>query len=349
MRTYPALDIRFAPDAGSDDDLRDRLLAGLDDFQPTAIQEAAGEWRVFLDSAAQRNGALAWLRDRLADPRLAVEPLDVADEDWARRSQANLKPVRAGRFVVAPPWSVEDVRRDAAAGDIVIVVVPSTGFGTGHHASTRLCLALLQRAPVAGRAVLDIGTGSGVLAIAAARLGARHVWAVDNDPDAIDAACENAALNPTDAPIAFEVGDFREMTGGPADIVVANLTGEFLRRAAADVVARVKPGGEIILSGVLAEEAPRVLAAFEDAGATLSAQIVEDEWVGLGFEVGSHQASSMAPAAFRRSPCAPTCSRRRSNPVTGSPHAWRASRPTPSRRWAARCWISPPRGLRSQR
>jgi len=286
MRTYPALDIRFTPEARDDEALGDRLAAGLDDFHPAAIQEGTAEWRVFLDSAAERNAALAWLRDQLADPRLTVEPLDVADADWARRSQAGLAPVRAGRIVVTPPWAVEEAQRAARNGDIVIQIVPSTGFGTGHHASTRLCLLLLQHVQVAGRSVLDIGTGSGVLSIAAACLGAAWVWAIDNDPDAIDAACENTGLNPGEVPIAFEAADFRETSCGPADLVVANLTGELLRATASDVLARVAPGGQVILSGVLVEEVARVIAAFEAEGATLSERMDEEEWVGLRFEIG---------------------------------------------------------------
>src|SRR5512140_1645433 len=82
MRTYPAIEIHFTPEALDDDALRDRLAFGLDDFHPTAIQEAAAGWRIFLDSPAQRDAALAWLRDRLADRRLTPQPLDVEDDDW---------------------------------------------------------------------------------------------------------------------------------------------------------------------------------------------------------------------------------------------------------------------------
>jgi ribosomal protein L11 methyltransferase len=217
----------------------------------------------------------------LGDPRVTAEPLDVEDEDWARRSQADLQPVRVRRIVVTPPWCAAFARDGASNGDILIVVVPSTGFGTGHHASTRLCLDLLQGIAVRGRTVLDIGTGSGVLAMATAGLAARFVAAVDNDADAIDAARENLALNGMGPSVHLECADFCSLEPAKADIVVANLTGDLLRRAAADVVRHLSAGGDLILSGVLADEQSAVVAAFESAGAKLQAVVAEDEWVGL--------------------------------------------------------------------
>lgn len=282
MKTHAALDIRFTPAAEEALDPRDRLAVGLDDFHPTAIEESATAWRVFFDSAASRDQALAWLR-ALGDPCMTGEPLEVDDEDWARRSQADLQPVRAGRFVITPPWCADEVHAASRPDDLVIVIVPSTGFGTGHHASTRLCLDLIQEIAVRGRSVLDVGTGSGVLAIAAARLGARAVVAVDNDPDAIGAARENLALNDAGPAVRLECADFRTLPLPPADLVVANLTGELLRRATADVVSRLKAGGDLIVSGVLAEEETSVVAAYERAAATLRARKTEDEWVGLHF------------------------------------------------------------------
>ncbi len=279
-RSYPAIHIRFTPEAEVALELRDRLLAGLDDFSPTALEEAAAVWRVFFESAASRDRALAWLR-ALGDDRLTADPVDVDDEDWARRSQADLQPVRVGQVIVSPPWCAEQARRSAGSDDLLAVVLPSTGFGTGHHASTRLCLALLQEIGVRDRRVLDIGTGSGVLAIAAAGLGAASVIAIDNDPDAIEAARENVGLNGYAGRVALQVADLEGLRIGPADIVVANLTGELLRREAPNVVRCAAAQADLVLSGVLAEERDGVVAAFEAAGTRLRAARTEDEWVGL--------------------------------------------------------------------
>ena len=118
-------------------------------------------------------------------PSLQLSPVDVPDEDWAARSQRSLTAVSAGRFIVAPPW---DVPAATAAGTTVIVIEPSMGFGTGHHPTTRLCLRPLSTIDMRGRRVLDIGTGSGVLAMAAAFERRPDVLGLDVDQDAIDAA-----------------------------------------------------------------------------------------------------------------------------------------------------------------
>jgi ribosomal protein L11 methyltransferase len=261
-------------------DLRDRIVAGLDDHRPTAIEESAAAWRVFFESTGDRDRAAAWLR-ALGDPRMTFEPIEVDDEDWARRSQADLGPVRVGRIVVTPPWCVEAAGRESGKDIVTIVVVPSTGFGTGHHASTRLCLALLQQIPLGGRSLLDAGTGSGVLALAAARLGANPVTAVDNDADAVCAARENVALNPGPVPVHLLTRDFRELGLQRADVVVANLTGELLRQAAASLVSLANPGAHLIVSGILSEGREDVLAALEAAGAVHVRTLNEDEWVGM--------------------------------------------------------------------
>jgi ribosomal protein L11 methyltransferase len=286
MKFYPALEIQFTPEAESDAGLPDRLLAALDDFAPTAIEDSPREWRVFFQTVEARNRAVDWAR-RL-DARISVTAADVADDDWAQRSQANVQPVRAGRIVVAPPWSLAQVRARPGnePDDVLIVIVPSMGFGTGHHASTRMCLGLLQEIPLAGRSVLDVGTGSGVLAIAAARLGASRVVAIDNDPDAVASARDNIALNPTSQPIELALGDFRRTPPSPADIVVANITGELLRLAAGDVSRCTSAGGECIVSGVLATEERGVVKAFERAGLDRVKTVAEDEWVGMRFVKG---------------------------------------------------------------
>jgi ribosomal protein L11 methyltransferase len=152
------------------------------------------------------------------------------------------------------------------------------GFGTGHHATTRLCLLALQRREVKERTVLDVGTGSGVLAIAASRLGAVDVRGFDDDPDAIQAAWENLALNPG-AIVTLLVGDVRSLSLEPADLVVANITGGLLMATAMEILALTRPDGYIILSGFQTHEVADVTAAF--AGATVVDQLEEDTWVSV--------------------------------------------------------------------
>ncbi len=283
MKTWPALSIHFAPGGGEPrGDARDLLLVALDEARATAIQEFDDRWIAFFATAADRDLAATALPG--SAPEIAmIEAMDVADDDWARRSQRSLTPVRVGRIVVTPPWASGAEPAETPAGDrtITIVIQPSMGFGTGHHATTRLCLDLLQRIDVAGKRVLDVGTGSGVLALAARALGARGVVAVDDDADAIASARENLGLNGVTEGIDLHLGDFRGMPsgGGGWDVVTANLTGGLLVRGAEVLSAALAPGGALIVSGVTLDEEAGVLAAFAPRVKPV-ARVAEQEWVG---------------------------------------------------------------------
>ena len=211
------------------------------------------------------------------------------DEDWAQRSQANLTPITVGHITVAPPWFVHEAvggPQPPSAG-ITITILPSMGFGTGHHATTRLCLAALQRIDVGGKTVLDVGTGSGVLAIAAATLGAREARGIDFDPDAIANARENLTLNQGVGHVRFDVADLREASIARADIVLANLTGAVLVQNAARLSSAVIPGGALILSGLQTHERDQVGQAF--AGAALAWSEEEAGWVAMLFNLPVHR------------------------------------------------------------
>jgi len=259
VRTWPALDIHPVSEV---------LQAALVDYDASAVDErSADDWRVFFTSPSERDRAAAALRVEFPDA--TIESIDVPDENWAARSQASLRAVRVGNIVVAPPW-------DVPAGPVVIIIQPSMGFGTGHHATTRLCIDALQRLNIAGRTVLDVGTGSGVLAIAASLLGASRSVGIDDDADAITAAHENLQLNPQ-AEATLLVADLRATDVGSADVVTANLTGGLLisaARALQDLVAR---GGSLVLSGLMAVEETDVLAAFPAWSVNYRSE--EDEWL----------------------------------------------------------------------
>ncbi len=227
------------------------IHATLASHNVAAIDEPSeDQWRVFFSGTTDRDAALAALRDRF--PALRLDPLDVADdENWAARSQESLRAVQIGRVIVTPPWDAP----------ITIVIRPSMGFGTGHHATTRLCLAALQRISLDRGTVLDVGTGSGVLAIAASRLGAEDVTGIDEDQDAIQSAWDNLSLNPS-AQVTLIVGDLRSTELVAADVVVANLTGGLLIQSAERLRKLTNAQGRLILSGFMADEERDVLAAF---------------------------------------------------------------------------------------
>jgi ribosomal protein L11 methyltransferase len=272
MRSWPAVDFHEPPDA-------DLLLAVLDDYHPTAIEERGADVRAFFSDPAERDAA----RRALA-AQFRLTPVDVPDEEWARRSQENLAPVTVGRIRIVPDLqlqlkpSFDDARDDPA---MTVVIRPSMGFGTGHHATTRLCLAALQAIDLSGRFVLDVGTGSGVLALAARRLGAGEALGIDVDADAIRSARENVALNPGVDNVRFELQDLQHPALPAADVITANLTGALLRRSSRHLISRLRPGGVLILGGLQSAERREVFDAF--APLELAWEREEDGWVGARF------------------------------------------------------------------
>ena len=286
MADVAALDLRWnpGPDAAA---LVELLYAALDEFGPQAIHdvESADGWRVFFKTSPQRDAAAAALRATFSDRLLALSIVEMPDEEWARRSQAHLTPIRVDRIVVSPPWHATphpssyllepaplEIRHSA---ELVIVIDPSTGFGTGHHETTRLCLSLLQSFELAGRGVIDVGTGSGVLAIAAAKLGASSVVAFDEDPEALRNARENVARNDVSSRVDVQEAELGTFRGKAADVVVANLTGAVIQKYARELAALVSPGGRLIVSGFSVAEAVPVTGAL--AG-VVEQELSEGDW-----------------------------------------------------------------------
>ena len=191
------------------------------------------------------------------------------DEDWLAAWKRDLKPVVAGRFWVGAPWHAPE------AGRIPIVIEPGMAFGTGHHETTRLALEALSREVRPGMRVLDLGTGSGVLAIAAAKLGAR-VHAVDIDPVAVGAARENARKNRVE--IEIQEGSLEDAPG-PFDLIAANLYAELHQAFAPRYREKLAPGGRLLATGILAERAGATRAALVEAGLRPLAEAREGEWV----------------------------------------------------------------------
>jgi ribosomal protein L11 methyltransferase len=273
LPSAPALILRFSHE---DPLARDLAAAWIDGTAAVAIDEAGDrEWRVFYSDVAARSAARAMLESSCRAHGIALGDANVDDEDWARRSQAQLKAIRIGNFMVAPPW---DLSASAVGGDspTVIVIEPSTGFGTGHHASTRLCLVGLQRLDLAGRSIIDVGTGSGILAIAAAKLGATRVTGIDTDPDAVGSARDNVGRNSVN--VELKVADVATF-GGAFDVVVANLTAAWLRRLAPRLLA-LSSSGPFLLAGLQTSEKAAVLSEFEGSADVID-DLEEDGWSAL--------------------------------------------------------------------
>jgi len=281
-RTFAALDLVWP--ARPEADTLDLAMAWLDGWSPVAVEETDRGIRAYFSTASERDRAVAAIAAPGApgiDAAVVVSPVDVADEGWAERSQAALTAVRAGRLIVAPPWARP---ADPAADEVVIVIQPSMGFGTGHHPSTRLCLRILQELRLESASVLDAGTGSGVLAIAAAVLGSRRVIGIDADEDALGSARENIDLNAVAGRVsvrAVDLADAPHTLAERFDVVTANLTGASLVRLREPLAACLAPRGTLIASGFQDDERDAVVNAF--APLRLETERREDGWLGIGF------------------------------------------------------------------
>src|SRR5262245_3480228 len=251
-------------------------------------EEADGRWSLAVHFRDRPNetavrALVALAAGAAAANALTFEP--IAAQDWVRAGLAGLTPVDAGRFVV---HGAHD-RARVAANRIGIEIAAALAFGTGHHGTTRGCLLALHRSAGAQRSrrtkVLDVGTGSGVLAIAAARALRRPVLASDIDPRAVTTARDNARLNRVGALIevaqaaGLSAGRFRARA--PFALVFANILLEPLRRIATPMARLVAPGGRVVLSGLLAAQGSTALAAYRARGLVLERRIALDDWVTL--------------------------------------------------------------------
>lgn len=224
---------------------------------------------------------LAFLRERFAAEGLSatIEIVGVDEADWENEWRKYYHPVHIGqRLVIVPAWQ----EYDRAPDELVIRMDPGLAFGTGTHETTRLCAALLEQYAHAGDSVLDVGTGSGILAICAKKLGAGAVTGCDIDPVAVRVAQENAADNGEDIP--FFVSDLLAQAQGEHDIVIANIVADIIIRMAPDVRRVMRDGGKLIVSGVIAEREDEVTRALTAQGLTPVTRCEENDWRGMVFE-----------------------------------------------------------------
>ncbi|OPY56386.1 MAG: Ribosomal protein L11 methyltransferase [Pelotomaculum sp. PtaU1.Bin035] len=201
----------------------------------------------------------------------------VADEDWANAWRAYYKPLRLGRLVIKPSW--EEWR--CKDGDLVIEMDPGMAFGCGTHTTTSLCLRLLEAYVRSGATVYDVGTGSGILAVAAARLGAGRVVAVDLDAVACRVASENVERNQVAGVVQVVHGNLLDLVEGQADLVVSNIITSVIAGFAPDASRALVAGGLFITSGIVSSRAQEVRSAMESAGLAIREQLDEGQWVAL--------------------------------------------------------------------
>jgi ribosomal protein L11 methyltransferase len=232
-------------------------------------------------AVAEVDAALGHLRAFNLRPIGALETRTVHESDWAAAWKEHFPVLRAGRrIVIRPTWR----RHRRRPGDVVIALDPGMAFGTGLHPTTRLCLlgleTLAERGGLAGRAVLDVGCGSGILAIAAVRLGAATALGLDVDPIAIEATTANARRNGLARRVRGRLGGLP--SGAPVhDVVVANLVASLITDLAVSLMAEVRPGGDVIASGIFVDREQGVTDALRTAGLRIGQRWREGDWLAI--------------------------------------------------------------------
>lgn len=212
--------------------------------------------------------------DSDSHPEIRVLP----DKDWNSAWAASLAPIQLGKSVrIRQSWHAPDPDFDG----IELIIDPKRAFGTGHHATTLLVVEWLEENIRGGERILDIGTGTGILAMVALRLGADSALAIDNDPAALECARENAAANNFGSELELQTEDLENLAAGGFDVAVANISGKAIPKLCAKLPGIVKSGGSACLSGLLQQDRDQITAALDKAGLQIRNRMVREEWLAL--------------------------------------------------------------------
>ncbi|RJQ31226.1 MAG: 50S ribosomal protein L11 methyltransferase [Peptococcaceae bacterium] len=207
----------------------------------------------------------------------------VQEADWANAWRAYYKPVRIGRrLIVKPAWESCNCMEE----DVIIELDPGLAFGCGTHPTTVMCLELLEDFVTGGETVYDVGTGSGILAVAAVKLGAGRVVAIDRDQLAIRVALENVRRNGVENLVQVVSGNLLDEVSEPVSLVVANITTDVIISLIPRAACLLAPGGRLVVSGIISKRAESVWGALQAVGFTVRARLVEGEWTAFVCEKG---------------------------------------------------------------
>lgn len=237
---------------------------------------------VFLPAERPFTDAVAFLRERMAENGFEgkIEIIGVSEEDWANSWKAYYKPLHIGKkMVIVPAWE----RYDEAPGEIIVRMDPGMAFGTGTHETTRLVIELLETYTKPGARVLDVGCGSGILAICAKKLGAAECKAYDIDPVAVRVARENIK-DSGEENVTCDVSDLLkhvDLSGGKYDLVCANIVADIIIRMAPDVGAYMKDDAILLASGIITERADEVVEALVLHGLRVAERLDDNGWCAL--------------------------------------------------------------------
>lgn len=261
---------------------QDALLADVSGWPLNGVVQEADRVLVYVPASAwtndRRRSLEAWLERNGYDP--AIDHRIVPPQNWNAVWEASIEPVSVGPFLIVPSWADPPRGREDA---ILLEIDPKMSFGTGHHATTRLALQHVADAVEPGDRVLDVGAGTGILSIAACRLGAASALAVEIDERAVENARENVARNEVDECVEVRHGVLAEVDASGFDVVAANITIDVLLDLLPDLPPRLCPGARLIVSGLFSHDRSRLVDAAAEHGFSLQAEDTEDGWWGGRF------------------------------------------------------------------
>ncbi len=258
-------------------DLQEFLIAELGDLDFDVFEQEDAFVNAYISAPrwddVKREHVANWLRSH--GQAVPVQECVIPAKNWNRRWEETVKPLVIGPFLVKPTWADAPPQH---AGKILLEIDPKMSFGTGYHESTRLALRFLPELIRGGEHVLDAGTGTGILAIAAVKLGAEWAVAFDVDPWAQQNAIENFYLNGVDGQVAFRKGDIAVVPEDDFDLVLANINRNALLDLLPAFASKVKPGGHVVLAGLLTRDRRRMLKAAAPHGFSAAREASEGAW-----------------------------------------------------------------------
>lgn len=244
--------------------------------------KSTGAVSIYVPDDRNYNDYIAFLRERFSAEGIdaKLELIGVDEEEWSTAWKKYYHPIKVGeKLVIVPMWE----KYDPAPGEIIVRMDPGMAFGTGTHETTRLVCGLIEKYLVPGQRMLDVGTGSGILAICASKLGAKECFAYDIDPVAVRVARENVKDNDLDN-ITCGVSDLLadvDLSGGQFDFAVANIVADIIVRMSDDIGKYIKDGAYLICSGIIERYEPDVRAAMERNGFDVVETAKESDWVAM--------------------------------------------------------------------
>jgi ribosomal protein L11 methyltransferase len=248
------------------------------------LLEPEGILKIYLDDIELENGLPDLIKEELEKTGIIAKNIEInelPDTDWLSKWKESFKPIEIGeKIIIKPPWEKYDNK-----DKIVININPAMAFGTGHHATTSFIIKELQdisaEKNLSTLSVLDIGTGSAILAITAAKLGAKHIVAMDNDPEIYENASENIALNNLSHKIDLKITEINNIKD-TFDIILANLDRDTVLKIGDTIIEKTKDNGEILFSGILISQYDEIKAFFSDKNVQIIKMMVDEkekEWI----------------------------------------------------------------------